>query len=130
MDRRTFMLAAPALMAAGCVSVGGVDGPPAPAPVFRIGDRWVYNCADGYRLPVTWVETHEVSDRFDGHRRARHAGRRDDELQPGRAAGVARRAAGGSVYDDAETRRFKTPLTRYQFPLTSGQTWNQYVDEL
>jgi hypothetical protein len=61
MDRRAFLLAAPAVLAAGCVSVGGAAGPPAPAPTLRLGDRWVYSCSDGYRVPVTWVETHEVT---------------------------------------------------------------------
>ena len=62
MDRRAFLLAAPAVLAAGCVSVGGAAGPPGQAPTLRLGDRWVYNCSDGYRVPVTWVETHEVTD--------------------------------------------------------------------
>ena len=61
MDRRTFLVTTPALLAAGCVSVGGAAGPPMPAPVWRVGDRWVYNCSDGFRLPVQWVETHEVT---------------------------------------------------------------------
>jgi len=129
MDRRTFMLAAPALMAAGCVSVGGVDGPPAPAPVFRIGDHWVYNCADGYRLPVTWVETHEVF-KIDSTGIAVRVTLVGETMNYNRVELLASpgELLVGSVYDDAETRRFKTPLTRYQFPLTSGQTWNQYVD--
>ena len=60
MDRRSFLLATPAVLAGGCVSVGGAAGPPAPAPTVRVGDRWVYNCSDGFRVQVTWVETHEV----------------------------------------------------------------------
>ena len=30
---------------------------------------------------------------------------------------------------DIETRRFRVPLQRYVFPLTPGQTWNQWVDD-
>ena len=129
MDRRAFMLAAPALMIGGCVSVGGVAGPPAAAPVFRVGDRWVYNCADGFRVPVTWVETHEVTaiDSTGIAVRVTLVGetmnyKRVELLQ---SPGVL---LIGAVYDDAETRQFKTPLIRYQFPLTSGATWNQNVD--
>ena len=129
MDRRAFMLAAPALMVGGCVSVAGVAGPPAPAPVFRVGDRWVYNCSDGFRVPVTWVETHEVItiDSTGIAVRVTLVGetmnyKRVELLE---SPGVL---LVGAVYDDAETRRFKTPLTRYQFPLTSGATWNQNVD--
>ena len=60
MDRRDFLLATPALVVSGCVSVGGAAGPPAPAPTVRVGDRWVYNCSDGFRVTVNWVETHQV----------------------------------------------------------------------
>lgn len=129
MDRRAFMLAAPALLAGGCVAVGGTAGPPAPAPVFRVGDRWVYNCSDGYRVKVTWVETHEVItiDSTGIAVRVTLVGetmnyKRVELLQ---SPGVL---LVGAVYDDAETRRFKSPLTRYQFPLTSGVTWDQNVD--
>jgi uncharacterized protein DUF3108 len=129
MDRRAFMLVAPALVVGGCVSVAGVAGPPAPAPVFRVGDRWVYNCSDGFRVPVTWVETHEVTtiDSTGIAVRVTLVGetmnyRRVELLE---SPGVL---LVGAVYDDAETRRFKTPLTRYQFPLTSGASWSQNVD--
>ena len=33
----------------------------------------------------------------------------------------------GSIYDDAINRDFREPLTRYQFPLTSGGSWRQTV---
>ena len=129
MDRRTFMLAVPAIMAGGCVSVGGVAGPPAPAPVFRVGDRWVYNCSDGYRVPVTWVETHEVIA-IDSTGTAVRVTLAGETMNYTRVELLASPGVllVGAVYDDAETRRFKTPLTRYQFPLTSGATWNQNVD--
>lgn len=129
MDRRTFVLAAPAIVAAGCVSVGGVAGPPAPAPVFRVGDRWVYNCSDGYRVPVTWVETHEVIT-IDSTGIAVRVTLVGETMNYRRVELLA--APGvllvGAVYDNTETRRFKSPLTRYQFPLTPGATWNQNVD--
>ena len=129
MDRRTFLLVAPAIMASGCVSVGGAAGPPAPAPVFRVGDRWVYNCTDGYRVPVTWVETHEVTA-IDSTGTAVRVTLVGETMNYTRVELLASPGVllVGAVYDDAETRRFKTPLTRYQFPLTSGATWNQNVD--
>jgi hypothetical protein len=34
----------------------------------------------------------------------------------------------GAVFAD-ETRRFATPLKRYEFPLTVRQTWTQWVDQ-
>ncbi len=129
MDRRAFMLAAPALVAAGCVSVGGTSGPPAPAPNFRIGDRWVYNASDGYRVPVTWVETHEVTaiDAQGISVRVTIVGETMNYTRTERLASPGVLLV-GAVYDDTETRQFKTPLIRYQFPLTPGATWNQFVD--
>ena len=131
MDRRTFMLAGSAALVGGCVSVPGVDGPPAPAPVFRVGDRWVYDCSDGFRVPVTWVETHEVTAidaqgidvRVDLRGDTMNYTRMERLLSPG-VASV------GSVYDPAETRRFEPPLVRYQFPLTPGASWNQNLRNL
>ena len=49
------------LLVGACASVGVSDGPAAPAPTFRVGDRWVYEASDGFRVAVTWTETHEVT---------------------------------------------------------------------
>ena len=35
----------------------------------------------------------------------------------------------GALYDH-ETRRFATPLQRYNFPLKPGESWNQWVDNV
>jgi len=128
MDRRAFMLAAPAIVVGGCVSVGGTAGPPAPAPVFRVGDRWVYNCTDGFRVPVTWVETHEVVA-IDAQGISVRVTLRGETMNYTRTERLTSPGVllVGEVYDNAETRQFKTPLIRYQFPLTPGTTWNQYV---
>ena len=128
MDRRTFVLAVPALAASGCVSVGGAAGPPAAAPTVRVGDRWVYNCADGFRVPVTWVETHEVTiiDATGIAVRVTLVGptMNYNRVELWKAPGVV---AIGSVYDDAENREFAAPLIRYQFPLTPGADWRQNI---
>lgn len=126
MDRRSFVFATPALALAACVSVGGSAGPPAPAPVFRVGDRWVYSAMDGYRVPVFWIETHDVvsADAQGIDVRVTLQGptmnytRMERLLSPGVVIS-------GEVYDNTETRGFKTPLVRYQFPLTPGATWTQ-----
>jgi hypothetical protein len=129
MDRRTFMLAAAAASLPGCVVVGGTAGPPAPAPVYRVGDRWVYSARDGFRLPVTWDETHEIIaiDAQGITVRITQLGptvnntRTEQWLSPGIVSV-------GALFDN-ETRRFApTPLTRFQFPLTGGATWNQRID--
>ena len=129
MDRREFLLVAPGLALAGCVSVGGSAGPPAPAPTLRVGDRWVYNCADGYRVPVTWVETHQVIaiDAAGIAVRVTLVGptMNYDRVERWQAPGVV---LTGSIYDDAINRTFKAPYMRYQFPLTPGGSWRQTVE--
>src|SRR2546430_13067242 len=42
----------------GCAMLPFEGGPAAPAPMYRVGDRWVYQASDGFRVPATWVETH------------------------------------------------------------------------
>jgi hypothetical protein len=131
LDRRTFLLSGSTALLPGCVSVGGVAGPPAPAPVFRVGDRWVYNCSDGYRVPVTWVETHEViaADAQGIDVRVTIVGetmnytRTEKLVSPG-VVSV------GEAYDNTETRDFRAPMIRYRFPLTNGATWTQNLDNL
>lgn len=125
MNRRDFLLATSATAAAGCVSVGGTPGAPAPAPVYAVGDRWVYRVADGYRLPVVWDETHEVVGiGAEGITlRITHKGPQVDTVRTERlsAPGIV---AAGAVFD-SETRVFSPPLRRYEFPLTPGAIWRQ-----
>ncbi len=129
MKRRTFLLAGPAAALAGCVVVPGAPGAPAPAPEYRVGDRWVYSARDGYRVPITWEETHEVvAIGADGIVfRVTQRGPQVDNARTERlvAPGIV---AVGAVFDD-ETRVFKTPLKRYEFPLTPGAVWRQNADD-
>ena len=128
MDRRTFLLAVGAAALPGCVVVGGASGPPVPAPVYRVGDRWVYSARDGFRLPVIWDETHEVTS-------VNAQGITAQITQKGPTVDNTRTelwlspgiVSVGALFDN-ETRRFKTPLTRFQFPLTQGASWNERID--
>ncbi len=130
MDRRTFLLSTPALLATACISVGGAAGPPAPEPRFRVGDRWVYNCADGFRLPVTWTETHEVTAvdatgiavRVTGQ-----GGVNFERVELLSSPGVVKI---GAAYDPDETREFEPPMVRFQFPLTPDAQWSQNLRNL
>ena len=128
MDRRSFLLAAGAAVLPGCVVVGGTAGPPAQAPVYRVGDWWIYTARDGFRAPVTWDETHEVTaiDAQGITVRITQKGPTVDNVRTEQwlAPGIV---SVGALFDN-ETRRFKTPLTRYQFPLTGGERWNQRLD--
>jgi hypothetical protein len=125
MDRRSFLHAASAVALAGCAAPGGTSGPPAQAPGYRVGDRWIYSARDGFRNPVFWDETHEVEAAGpDGIViRVTQKGPTVDNSRTERlvAPGIV---TVGAVFDN-ETRRFATPLRRYEFPLTTGARWNQ-----
>jgi len=129
MDRRDFLLAASTAALAGCVSVGGEAGPPAPAPVYRVGDRWVYRGKDGYRLPIVWEEVREVTKvGADGIEiRVTQRGPQVDTARTERWTAPGALAV-GAVFD-AETRVFKTPLKYYAFPLTGGAVWRESADD-
>ena len=114
---------------AGCAGVGAPgSGPAAEAPTYRVGDRWVYRAEDGFRQKTVWDETHEVTA-------ISADGITVQITQKGPSTDVARTeqwaAPGqikvGAVYDN-ETRRFVTPLQRYDFPLAAGKVSNQRVD--
>jgi len=126
MDRRTFLFATPALALSGCVSVGGAAGPPAPAPVIRLGDRWVYSAADGFRVQVIWRETHEVvavgPGGFDVRVTLDGPTMNYERTERFTAPGIM---TSGALYDPDETRNFESPVTVFQFPLTPGATWTQ-----
>ncbi|MEP7061039.1 MAG: hypothetical protein ABI881_01490 [Betaproteobacteria bacterium] len=129
--RRDILLGIPALLA-GCTGgpfgIVGAAGPPAPAPDIRVGDRWVYHVADGFRTPVEWDETQQViAAGANGYTvRVTCKGptvnlvRTEEWASPG----VVRTGAAM----DIETRRFITPLLRYKYPLTPGTSWSQNVD--
>jgi hypothetical protein len=117
---------------AGCgnMQTAGGGGPAAEAPTYFVGDRWVYAAQDGFFRTVThWQETHEVvaitpegitvrvtvkGDTINGTR-----------TEQWQAPGLVRI---GSLVDN-ETRRFSTPLKRYDFPLVPGKVWNQRVNQ-
>lgn len=127
---RVVALAALALGAAGCASFdyGAASGPPAAAPDLKVGDRWVYRGREGFRVGMEWEETHEVTaiDANGITVRVSYNGEslRGDRSEIWQAPGLVKQGA----LMDIETRRFATPLERYVFPLTPGQTWNQWVD--
>lgn len=115
-----------ALILAGCAGLElGASGPPAPAPVYKPGDRWVYRGREGFRLPVVWEETHEVTSVTPDIRVhvTYSGGVTGDRTEVLAAPGLVRVGA----LMDIETRRFAEPLQRYQFPLTPGRSWSQWV---
>jgi hypothetical protein len=107
---------------------GATDGPVAAAPTPVVGARWVYRGREGFRMPVVWEETHEITAVGTAGISVRVTLKgpgvdyeRDELLS---APGVVRVGA----LMDIETRRFATPLLRYRYPMAPGATWNQWVD--
>lgn len=123
------LLAALLAALAGCAGLdSGGSGPAADAPAYRVGDRWLYRAQDGFRAPVVWDETREVIAAGTGGTTVRIAQKgpsvdnvRTEQLS---APGLV---LVGAVFDN-ETRRFKPALKRYVFPLASGQSWSQWID--
>jgi hypothetical protein len=116
---------------AGCAGVESMgSGRAAEAPAYRVGDRWVYRVHDGFfRLITTWDETHTISAvNADGiTERVTLKGPTLDVLRS-ELWSAPGQVKIGALYD-YETRRFATPLDRYRFPLASGATWSQYVNQ-
>ncbi len=116
----------------GCATgtSGGEPGPPAAAPSYRVGDRWVYHAVDGFRVKTVWDETHEIiSIGPEGITvRVTAKGPSTDVVRTEKwsAPGVV---VEGAVYEH-ETDRFDPPLIRYKFPLSSGESWNQRIHDL
>jgi hypothetical protein len=133
MNRRKFLATVPgaigAVTLAGCASwdPGGAPGPAAEAPTYRLGDRWVYRVQDGFRAPIVWDETHEVTaigpQGINVRVTAKGPTVDTERLEQWAAPGVAR---SGAVFA-LESKHFEPALVRYQFPLAPGERWSQQV---
>ena len=128
MDLRPFRLIVAALgllLIGSCASPGGTPGPAAPAPAHQVGDRWVYRVQDGFRVRLTWEETHEITSVSPKGITVRVTAKGpsidDQRTETWSAPGVV---LTGAVFDN-ETRRFEPALVRYRFPLTGGERWRQ-----
>jgi hypothetical protein len=122
----TLFVAALAALA-GCAGNPG-SGPAADAPVYRVGDRWVYSAEDGFRQKARWQETREIMA-INAEGITVRITQKGDSIDLTRteqwSAPVLVKV--GAVYNN-QTRRFATPLQRYVFPLAEGKVWNQRVD--
>ncbi|HEX6138516.1 MAG TPA: hypothetical protein VF059_12730 [Casimicrobiaceae bacterium] len=118
-------------LAGGCATIdrpGDTSGPVAAAPTLAVGARWTYRGREGFRSPVVWEETHEVTgigaDGISVRVTLKGPSLDVERHELLAAPGLVRTGA----LMDIETRRFATPLVRYRFPLAPGETWNQWVD--
>jgi hypothetical protein len=118
------------LTACAAPQPGGAPGPAVAAPTLRVGDRWTYQGTDGYRVPIVWEETHEITaigpQGITVRITAKGPTVDSQRTETWSAPGVV---LTGAVFD-SETDRFDPALIRYKFPLTSGETWRQSVRDL
>ncbi|MDR1530297.1 MAG: hypothetical protein LBS40_07890 [Burkholderiales bacterium] len=112
----------------GCASMMGLDNDPsrvAGMPDYRVGDRWVYHVEDGYRQPVVWRETHEITS-IDASGITVHITRQGEYVNDERTE-IWRQpvlVAQGALMS-GETRYFDPPLERFRFPMRAGDSWSQ-----
>ena len=123
-------IAAAVTALSGCAGLDTAgSGPAVQAPSYRVGDRWVYHLEDGFRVKTVWDETHEITAigptgttvRITQTGPSINGVRTEQWSAPGQVQV-------GAIYDN-ETRRFATPLKRYEFPLAAGKSWTQWVDD-
>ena len=116
----------------GCASLHSfatTAGPATPIPTYQVGDRWTYQAQEGFRAEQRWVGTHKVmavdptgikvriTQKGDGIFNVRM----DEWSAPGQVRV-------GALYHH-ETRYFDVPLQRFDFPLASGEKWDQWVGD-
>ena len=107
-----------ATLVAACAGIpGAADGPPAPAPAFKPGDRWVYSARDGFRDPLVWEETREILSASPAgiEIRISQKGPRVDATRVERWTSPGDLALGAIL--DNEMRRFAPPLPRSRHPI-------------
>ena len=114
----------------GCASLHAfatTAGPATPVPSYQVGDRWTYQAQDGFRAKQQWIETHEVIAVDQSGIKVRITQKGDGifnvRTEEWSAPGQVRV---GALYDH-ETRYFDVPLQRFDFPLASGEKWDQWV---
>ena len=132
MDRREFLAAAASIggaTLAGCASVdpGGAPGPAVTAPAIAVGDRWVYHVRDGFRAPLVWDETHEVTaigaQGITVRVSAKGPSIDVERVEYWPAPGML---GTGAVFS-LESKRYEPPLVLYRYPMAPGDRWSQKV---
>ena len=111
-------------------AVTGAHAQTAPAPVYKVGDRWVYNVKSGVGIsPITYQETREITAVSGGSVKITITGKTADGKDFTRVdeySGPAALKYGAPCADEAY--RFPTPLQRVTFPLGPGQRSSKWVD--
>jgi len=118
------------LVLLSCFVVATANAQSAPAPVLKVGDRWVYNVKSGVGInPTTYQETREVTAVSRGSAKVTITGKNangQDFTRVDEYSGPGALRYGAPCADEAY--RFPTPLQRVTFPLGPGQRSSKWVD--
>ena len=102
----------------------------APAPAFKVGDRWVYNVKSGVGInPMTYQETREVTAVGGGGAKIKITGKTingQDFTRVDEYSGPGTLRYGAPCADEAY--RFPNGLQRATFPLAPGQRSSKWID--
>ena len=104
----------------------------APAPKYKVGDRWVYNVKSGIGLQMAnYQETREVVSISGNGAKVKITGKSADgkdftRTEEYSAPGVIK--SGALCYD--EVYRFPTPLARIAFPVAPNQRSSKWVEAI
>ena len=102
----------------------------APAPAFKVGDKWVYNVKSGVGIsPITYQETREITAVAGGSAKVKITGKTangQDFTRVDEYSGPGALKYGAPCADEAY--RFPTPLQRVTFPIGPGQRASKWVD--
>ena len=102
----------------------------APAPTFKVGDRWVYNVKSGVGIsPITYQETREVTAVSKGGMQVKITGKTingQDFTRVDEYSGPGTLRYGAPCADEAY--RFPNGLQRATFPLAPGQRSSKWID--
>ena len=125
--RNAILLMAFALAGAATTAA---DAQSAPAPVMKVGDRWVYDVKSGFGMQaITYQETREVMAVSRGAFKVKVTGKTAagadfSHVEDFSAPGTLR---SGTLCLD-EVRRYPTPLQRVAFPIAPNQRSSKWVD--
>ena len=104
----------------------------APAPTYKVGDRWVYNVKSGIGLQMaSYQETREVVSVGGSGAKVKITGKAPDgkdftRIEEYSAPGAIK--SGALCYD--EVYRFPTPLARIAFPVAPNQRTSKWVESI
>lgn len=129
MNRRNFLISAGALAVVGCASRptprGVYEITEVEAPVYRVGDRWVYRRTDGYNGLARGTLSYTVMAVGENNLHIEVLDENGRLIDDARYAAPGLQVSGTFSEDGPVTGRCDPPYREYDFPLVAGKQWRQ-----